>query len=230
MDLNKNLLLLVAIIGIGLFVLPSTLSMFAGQHSWYDPKDSGIPCQKCRFLEAEELAASGGPHDPNYDGLLNSSANYNGTVGSMGGSDFWGGTTVNDRCYGCHQTTGSVNASHDLADSWANQNDTVHAAVAVWCIDCHPWVESELNNSNAAHRDFYIDLNASGTSLLQKPNQACLGCHTHVGVNISWTRAEFVSYNISVNTTSQSYDVAWNTSDTLGENATRFNSSSGYDW
>ena len=36
-NINKNLLLATAIIGIGLFVLPSTLSMFAGQHSWYNP-------------------------------------------------------------------------------------------------------------------------------------------------------------------------------------------------
>jgi hypothetical protein len=227
MNFNKNLLLVVAIIGIGLFVLPSTLSMFAGQHSWYNPENNGIPCQKCHFLEEEELAASGGPHDPDYSGLLNASANYTGIVGEVGGTDFWGGSTELSRCYGCHQTTGTENASSPLYDTWATQNDTVHAAVAVWCIDCHPWVESELNNSNAAHRDFYVDLNTSGTSLLQKPNQACLGCHTHVGVNISWTRAEFVSYNISVNTTSQSYEVEWNTSDTLGENTSRFNSTPG---
>jgi hypothetical protein len=227
MNLNKNLLLVTAIIGIGLFVLPSTLSMFAGQHSWYDPSSNGIPCEKCHFLEKEELAASGGPHDPLYSSILNNSANYNGTAGNPGGSDFWGGNTVNDRCYGCHQVTGSKNASHALNDSWANQNDTVHAAVAVWCIDCHPWVESELTNSSAAHKPFYEDLNTSGSEILQKPNQACLGCHTHVGVNISWERNEYVSYNITCN--KSGYVVTWNTSDDLGTNTSRFNSSSGYD-
>ena len=228
MNLNKNLMLVVAIVGIGLFVLPSTLSMFAGQHSWYDPEDNGIPCQKCHFLEEEELAASEGPHDPTYTGLLNMSADYNGTVGEVGGTDFWGGTTTNDRCYGCHQTTGSANITHDLYDTWGDQNDTVHAAVAVWCIDCHPWVETELTDDTAAHKAFYENLNTSGTNILQKPNQACLGCHTHVGVNISWTRAEFVSYNITAN--SSGYAVTWNGSDPLGENTSRFNSSSGYDW
>ena len=231
MNLNKNLILVIAIVGIGLFVLPSTLSMFAGQHSWYDPKESGIPCQKCHFLEAEELSASGGPHDPDYTGLLNSSAPYNDSEGGVGGTDFWGTNTVNDRCYGCHQTTGSNESGSTLYDSWDNQRNYTHAAVAVHCTDCHPWVKDELTNVSAAHEPFYDDIIGTGGSdaiMLKQENQVCLGCHTHVGVNISWTRAEYVSYNITAN--DSGYYVTWNSSDSLGENASRFNSSSGYDW
>jgi hypothetical protein len=229
MNANRNLFLIAAIIGIGIFVLPSTLSMFAGQHSWYDPNNNGIPCAKCHFLEEEELAASGGPHDPDYSGLLNMSANYNGSAGdgNPGGSDFWSGDTVTDRCYGCHQVTGSANSTHALADSWANQNDTVHAAVAVWCIDCHPWVENELTATNAAHKAFYEDLEGGATITgLQNPNQACLGCHTHVGVNLSWTRNEYVSYNVTCD--SSGYEVSWNASDDMGTNSSRFQSVAGY--
>ncbi|MCD6145211.1 MAG: hypothetical protein J7J03_02260, partial [Methanosarcinales archaeon] len=59
-------------------------------------------------------------------------------------------------------------------------------------------------------------------------NRACLGCHTHVGVNLTWTRNEFVSYNVTCN--GSGYNVAWNESDDLGTNTSRFNSSSGWDW
>jgi hypothetical protein len=225
--INNFALIAIALVGIGLFVLPSTLSMFAGQHSWYDPNNNGIPCTKCHFLEMEELSTSGGPHSPNYNSILNSSAVYNFTAGAgfNGSTDFWGGAATNDRCYGCHQVTGSSNPASPLYDSWANQNDTVHAAVAVLCTDCHPWVVNELKAG--AHQAFYEDLNASQVGGLEKENQACIGCHTHVGVNISWTRAAFVSYNVTVDTDGN-YSVLWNTSDTLGTNASRFNSTEGY--
>ena len=227
MNINKNLLLATAIIGIGLFVLPSTFSMFAGQHSWYDP-NSGIPCEKCHFLEKEELSASEGPHDPSYGSLLNTSPEYNMTnTSDPGGINFWGtGTAITQRCYGCHQVTGSKNQSSNLAGDWNDSRNDTHAAVAVWCIDCHPWVESELTSATAAHKDFYEDLNTSGSTILQKPNQACIGCHTHVGVNITWTRNEYVSYNVTCNKTG--YVVTWNASDELGTNTSRFNSTSGY--
>ena len=226
MNINKNLLLATAIIGIGLFVLPSTFSMFAGQHSWYDPEGNGIPCQKCHFLEEEELAASEGPHDPDYTGLINLSANYTGIVGEVGGTYFWGDTTELSRCYGCHQVTGTTNTSSPLNDTWGSHNDTVHAAVAVWCTDCHPWVERELKNDSAAHKAFYEDLVNDTSVVLQNENKACIGCHTHVGVNISWTRNEYVSYDVTCN--KSGYVVTWNQTDELGVNASEFNSTQGY--
>lgn len=211
MKLEKSLLLLIAVVAIGIFVFPSTLSMFAGQHSWYDP-DGGVPCEKCHFLEREELTA-GGPHSPDYITIYNESANSTYQTG-----DYWAGSgsPLDNRCYGCHQASPTFD------------NDTQHAAVAVECIDCHGWVVTELTNENAAHRDFYNSFNASGSQYLQNANKACIGCHTHVGVNISWTRAEFVSYDVTVDAISGTYNVSWNTTDSLGTNTTQFNSTPGY--
>lgn len=228
---NKILLLSIAVVAVGLFALPSTLAMFAGQHSWYDPKVSGgIPCAKCHFLEQDELAGSNGPHDPAYTGLVNTSMDYGMGDGNAGGATFWAGDSVDDRCYGCHQRGGSNSTLGDAPiGSWDDHRDTVHAAYAVWCIDCHPWVETELTHSTAAHRWFYDDLNKTSepTELaLQKPNRACLGCHTHVGVNLTWTRNEFVSYNVTCNGTG--YNVAWNQTDDLGRNESQFGSVPGY--
>ena len=226
---SKILMLSVAVIAVGLFALPSTLSMFAGQHSWYDPKVSGgIPCAKCHFLEKDELAGSGGPHDVGYDLLVNTTMDYGNGDGVGGGDTFWGGTaSIDSRCYGCHQRAGS-DADHPfLNGSWDTQRNEKHAAIAVWCIDCHPWVETELTHTKAAHKPFYEDLvDETDDMHLQKENRACLGCHTHVGVNITWTRNEFVSYD--VNCTSGGYEVSWNSTDELGTNTTRFNSTPGW--
>nr|QNO47292.1 hypothetical protein POPKKDDM_00011 [Methanosarcinales archaeon ANME-2c ERB4] len=235
---NKILLLSVAVVAIGLFALPSALSMFAGQHSWYDPTDSGgIPCAKCHFLEKEELAASGGPHSVAYTSLVNKSMDYGSGPGAGGGNTFWGGTdSVDSRCYGCHQRAGSASSHEFLNGSWDDHRDDQHAAIAVWCIDCHPWVVDELSDGKAAHRWFYDGLNATtepGTDdlALQQPNRACLGCHTHVGVNITWQRNAYVSYDVTCDALSGTvggYGVTWNTSDALGVNASRFSSTSGY--
>ena len=196
MNLNKNFMLMVAIIGIGIFVLPSTLSMFAGQHTWYDP-DGGIPCEKCHFIEEQELVGSGGPHDPDGYTKYNSSMTY---------SVWTGETSTSSRCLGCHQSATEYN------------NNTQHAAIAVLCTDCHSWVISELQAEGAAHTSFYDAMNVTGDDSLRKSNKACIGCHTMVGVNTTWVRAAYVAYNVSVDDTG-AYTVQWNTTDGFGTNA-----------
>ena len=199
---NLNTILVIAIIGIGLFILPSTLSMFAGQHSWYDPSERGIPCDKCHFLEKEELMGSSGPHSTLYGDdtskkTYNSSANYNGTPGFVGGSVFRGGSDANDRCYGCHQVGANFSASSPLNTTnttWAERNDTVHAAVVIYCADCHSWVDDALDESLSAHKEFYSNFNSTNSGLLKGGNSACIGCHTSVRVNISWTRNTSITF------------------------------------
>lgn len=193
MNVNKNIFLIGAVIAIGIFVLPSTLSMFAGQHSWYNPED--VACAKCHFLEAQELGT--GPHSSTY--IARNTTPYSGVYD-------WG-ATIEDRCNLCHQ---SSDANFD--------NTTQHAAIAVLCIDCHDWVPGELTGTNAAHADFYTDLNDGVQQPLRESNKACIGCHTHVGVNISWTRAAYVGYDVSVNGTG-GYDVTWDNT-VYGSNGT----------
>lgn len=202
MNLNKNFLLIGAIIGIGIFVLPSTLSMFAGQHTWYNP-DGGIPCEKCHFVEEQELSGSGGPHDPSGTySKYNSTATYS--------PDIWasGAGTTSSRCLGCHQ--GGAEYS----------NNTQHAAIAVMCTDCHSWVIAELKAEGAAHTAFYDAMDDTGDDSLRKSNKACIGCHTMVGVNTTWERAAYVAYNVSVNSTG-AYIVQWNATDGFGTNASQ---------
>ena len=229
MSRNLNTLLVIAIIGMGLFILPSTLSMFSGQHSWYDPSERGIPCDKCHFLEKEELMGSSGPHSTLYHDAskrtYNSSANYNGTAGFIGGLVFWGGNDENDRCYGCHQVGANFSADSSLNTTnttWGERNDTVHAAVVIYCADCHSWVDDALNESLSAHKEFYSSLNTTNSGLLKGGNSACIGCHTGVGVNISWTR------NTSITFIADKSSGDWAVSDMNATGtATNFTSSSG---
>src|SRR3990170_4795180 len=66
---TKFTLAIIALVGIGVFALPSTMSLFAGQHSFYNIDATGnqVPCQKCHGDVKAELGAnantiSAGPH------------------------------------------------------------------------------------------------------------------------------------------------------------------------
>jgi len=56
---NKTLVLVAAVLAVGLFVMPSALSLFAGQHTFVS--GATVDCAKCHGAEASELTA-GGPH------------------------------------------------------------------------------------------------------------------------------------------------------------------------
>lgn len=117
---------------------------------------------------------------------------------------------ADDECLKCHRDTTESN------------NVTVMKANVF--ID---YVDEELSNPRAAHRPFYLAMKGEDTAL-SDANEACLGCHSRTGVNITWTRNAYVSYHVTCD--KSGYNVSWNTSDNLGTNETVFGSSSGWDW
>jgi len=65
---TKFTLAIIALVGIGVFALPSTMSLFAGQHSFYNIDASGnqVPCVKCHGdVQAELNSNKGAGLDPN---------------------------------------------------------------------------------------------------------------------------------------------------------------------
>jgi len=64
---SNMILLAVAVVTVGIFALPSTISFFAGQHTWYQLNGTGdlggqLPCEKCHADVANEMEALIGPH------------------------------------------------------------------------------------------------------------------------------------------------------------------------
>ncbi|ATZ61533.2 MAG: hypothetical protein BME93_05580 [Methanosarcinales archaeon Met12] len=86
---NKTLVLMVAVVCIGLFVLPEALALFTGMHRYVAANRTD--CTKCHPAEAAELSAS--PYH---------------WRGGPGGVPRWG-ATVNDACLRCHQVAGEFN-------------------------------------------------------------------------------------------------------------------------
>jgi len=63
---TKFTLAIIALVGIGVFALPSTMSLFSGQHSFYNIDATGnqIPCTKCHGDVKAELGANADPLNP----------------------------------------------------------------------------------------------------------------------------------------------------------------------
>jgi hypothetical protein len=224
MKSKEMALLVIAVAAIGIFALPSTVSLFAGQHTWYDlgAKGNDVPCEKCHADIADELGISG-PHK-------------------------------NMSCWYCHRTgnlTGYTYASGDGTASTPGQE--VHAASTVECMECHEgfgigypdlssctkchwtptpahpteWFDEPCGNchveytgethftsvleaggfnltinqndtgSAAAHKAF-VDDAINNSDIMGGANEACIACHTMIAVKINWTHARSMEFNVSI--------------------------------
>lgn len=175
---NKLILIGIAVAAVGLVALPQTLALFAGQHNFFDTTTLGaqtvqIPCEKCHADVFSELSQPG---------------NVNAVHLAQG-------------CEGCHVTTAPANEG-----LVKGPGGNFHAAALPLCLDCHDGkvtgikgAMEVLNGSAEAHTAFATQANNS--QLLRGSNEACISCHTHVAVDINWTKAYKISFNAKENAT-----------------------------
>lgn len=245
---SKVIILSFAVISVGLFALPTTMSLFSGQHTWVDLDE--FKCQKCHQDIYEELQSSA------YHGQFEAS--------------------YGNACARCHTEPNATNFNKTGASltkqAWVaykskstaitgQVNFTAHAAITVECLACHgtsnvtAGKNSPLNlqSNTEAHQKFYYasvsnkavgdvnydSLKAAGIITaapqwyttgtynqtvvqLKGTNAACIGCHTHATVNITWNRA--IGYEMTANVTNAGWDMNFtgvssttNTSHTSGD-------------
>ncbi len=216
---NQVLILAIAIIAIGLFILPSTLSMFVGQHTWYsvkNPDDMEALCAKCHQPEVDEWEANiaaGGAHAtfateyPTRSGCtichqVNATAleDYGLNLTSLYDYSFEDFTQA-----GLNNTSSATNFS----GTWRTQN-TPHAAIKVDCADCHYNASVQLSDPDSAHSDFYNQSIDSATE-----SAACIGCHTMTDINISWYKFGGLNINATINRTTNLWEINVTTNTTL---------------
>lgn len=202
---SKILLLSIAVISVGLFAMPSTLSLFVGQHTFYTGEN--VSCQKCHQDIFDEMTS--GASQVHKAAIFTSS-----------------GTTPG--CQGCHRTNTSaitgipVNGTYTTSTYTLNvtTNPNAHSAVTLECVACHTGVPAELTGSDEAHTIYYYrslynpnqtlnpgTVQNQSNVTLKGANTACVGCHTHVAVNISWTRRP--GYNMTVDSSTGSWTLTF---------------------
>lgn len=196
----ERVVLLLAIVGLGIVVLPETYSLFSGQHYFYDTTASGsqVPCEKCHSDITAELSRPGKVNlihkvmncdqchvtaAPNSEGL------YQGP-----GGQFHAAATIS--CLDCHNST--------LLYGTFDHSRIVESGLE--CLDCHKDPMSlpgsfsaiEIYSQEESHKSFAEG--AGDSKLLKGANEACISCHTHVRVNITWVKATHMTMNAIINT------------------------------
>ena len=170
---KRTILLGVAVLVLGLFLLPQAMSTFTNQHTWQETDQ--LDCIKCHPAIAAELT---------------SAENFHHSAASLAG----GGATPQDACVYCHQT--DYTAGQDQTGNFA---DTGHAAITIECLDCHGMageadtalatdqtgITTEFTGGNEAHTPMLTEANSE--TVLLGGNEACVACHTEVAVTIVFT-------------------------------------------
>ncbi len=175
---NQRIVLLgIAIVAIGLFILPETIAMFLGQHDFYDTTTAGngVNCLKCHGDVRDEL---------NRASEVNKYHRFGYDDARM--------------CEACHMTS-----APEIEGLVQGPGGQFHAAAAPACMDCHTnqtvgnvTAKSALeiiNGSEEVHRAFANE--SSKSKFLKGANEACISCHTHIGVNITWTKATTIEFD-----------------------------------
>ena len=188
MDSIKLALVFIFVFTTGVYVLPSTVSLFAGQHLWYDVNPSGnqIPCVKCHADILEELSSS--PYHIKQKGDPTKADN--------------------EDCSFCHRVNSSITyAKGDGAGSWVGKE--AHAASLIQCMYCHNaslygapraggfGITSNASDSGiyAAHKSFVLE--AGNESLMLGENEACISCHTQINLSFNYTTPRMMGIEIS---------------------------------
>jgi len=131
----KTLLGITAIISLIIISMPSTISLFGGQHAWYDLFNEGtdVPCQKCHADIISEMESSVGPH-------MNETG-----FGRM-------------KCAFCHR---SVEFSNNTTYATGSGDLSIpghesHAASTMDCMGCHgSFVSGTIVSDYGMVHDFY---------------------------------------------------------------------------
>jgi len=221
MKSQKIVLMAIAVVAIGIFALPSTVSLFSGQHSRYDLNASMggasgrniVPCEKCHADIADEMSSGANGvhsdltcamcHRAPFTGYTDARGHYyigSGIYAPTPGKEAHAASVV--ECMDCHGSKGKDHTSDREYVGWCYE--TCHKSgtgAYVPGTDYKPdfiaggfnlTPYSSDNGTNAAHKQFVLD--ANDEPLMEGANEACIACHTRIGVNITWTKSAHMNF------------------------------------
>ncbi|MBC8521530.1 MAG: hypothetical protein ISS94_01510 [Candidatus Syntrophoarchaeum sp.] len=207
-------LLAIAAVAIGTFALPGTVSLFGGQHTWYDLSESiegasgrnNVPCEKCHADVAEEMTSGANGvhrdltcamcHRAPFTGYTYARGHY--YIGSTEyaptpGEEAHAASTV--ACMDCHGGTGDGGTNHWSDREYAGKCSKCHGPYDLTAGGFGLTPRSYDSGTKAAHKTFV--LNAINNTDMEGANEACIACHTHIAVKINWTHRYSLEFNAS---------------------------------
>ncbi|MFO7966589.1 MAG: hypothetical protein R6U44_03215 [Archaeoglobaceae archaeon] len=181
-------LIMVALFTMGMVVLPTTVSLLAGQHTFYEVNEGyESRCVKCHADIYEEL--KGGSNHSTVDGQ----------------SGFSG-----KECLGCHRANVTITYANASIDQ---PGEEAHAATTTYCGYCHfdqnnnfdAPIAGGFGLSNlqpdtgiyASHNSFVIQ--SKKEKMVSNYSESCIACHTNCNVEINFNTT--VKSRVSVKNT-----------------------------
>lgn len=159
---GKIALIAIAVVAIGIFALPCTISVLGGVHTWYDldaRNGKYIPCIKCHADVYEEYEIMARRHAPHW--TLEKS------------------NDPNTACYACHRVK---KIQYAEGGSTVKIGKQAHAASTIACLECHDFKNNDVHEKHRA----YVQA-AKEYGLMESSNEACIACHTDIAMEIDWT-------------------------------------------
>jgi len=201
----KRMFLIIAILSAVAVAMMHTITLFSGQHSWYD-LDAGIPCSKCHADICEELSVSGvhrnlscaACHRCNLTDYTYASGDG---IGPIPGKEAHAASTV--PCMECHE----VNIWGPYAGGFTNKTNSTYQ-----------YADATHNGTKAAHNVFVQG--AVNETLMEDSNEACIACHTVTPVNISFTVSTEATITVN-NVYNESYSY-WDVTEITSSNSTPY--------
>ena len=163
---GKIAILLVSIIAVGMFAVPSTLALYTGSHQFVN--GSSVDCGKCHTSSMDDIAAELASGTAHYTMDCSNCHGYGNTnvdldpVGIDGDAADGHAASMNVDCIGCHSGDGATSSSGITDEN----------------------VLAELNLAGAAHHEVTFNDTAENHDIDDR-DQACIACHTDVPVNIT---------------------------------------------
>ena len=191
MNTLKKMFLVIAITSAIIVSSLHTVTLFSGQHSWYDlsAQGSDVPCKKCHAEIWAEMATTGAHARVECDGCHRTDASVGYASDQQGNivPGQGGHSASTEECMICHTREAETNFTHDYLK---------HG-----CTDCHP-TSGDLpfvapaaggfgltgdtgdTGEKAAHLLFVQE--SLEDPLMEGANEACVQCHTETSVDVSY--------------------------------------------
>ena len=172
---GKIVLLMIAVVAVGMFALPSTLALYSGQHTFLN--GSEVSCDKCHGA-ASDVAWNGGvageiANDTNTTHKTLDCGDCHDGAGYTQGTDFHAATALGAGCIACHAsgignvTLGTnVTAELQAGGEVHDQMTTDDGAQDYACIACHTEasVMGSVVNLTNNYGGTNITLNVTGSA------------------------------------------------------------------
>lgn len=212
--ISKSALLLLAMVVVGIYVLPSVTARFAGSHTMEVNTTGGaqkMACGQCHQYIQDELEAGS-----QTDSVINAhrnATNDSAYMTALGLDRIAGGATSAQVCVLCHTTGAEIDGSHTDVTIRPCDSTFCHDYAAAPSTDnlantTKLNVSDTLNNSADVHSGWYqamVDTTdplarmENGSDAMDAGYYTCLGCHTHVGIAFAVTRPQSINISLTIN-------------------------------